>query len=55
LIKEFLSRRQQLSPDKRNKIAQQLSDHFYNKFNIPIEDRKPDEQFLEWLMTSNSQ
>ncbi|NLY43873.1 MAG: RDD family protein, partial [Clostridiaceae bacterium] len=41
LIKEFLSRRQQLSPDKRNKIAQQLSDHFYNKFNIPIEDRKP--------------
>ncbi|MGE4283598.1 MAG: RDD family protein [Clostridia bacterium] len=53
LLKEYLNRRAQLAIKKRNELSQQLSKRFYDKFNIPFEERKDDEKFLEVLVEMN--
>lgn len=54
LLKGLLTRMDGLIPDKRETLINQLSDRFYNKFNIPFEERKEREKFLENLMELNS-
>jgi uncharacterized RDD family membrane protein YckC len=54
LLKEFLSCREKLFPEKRWELAFSLSNRFYDKFHIPQEDRTDREKFLEALAESNS-
>jgi uncharacterized RDD family membrane protein YckC len=53
LLKEFLSRKDQLTPHKRVELSQQLCARFFDKFHIPLEERKDEEKFLEMLVEMN--
>lgn len=54
LIKEYLSRRNQLLDENRYSLLIELSERFYNKFSVAMEERTDREAFLEKLVNYNS-
>jgi len=55
LLKEFITRRDKLTKEKRQQLAQRIAERLWNKFNVPSEERKDAEKFLEMLLKANAQ
>ncbi|MGI6705995.1 MAG: RDD family protein [Clostridia bacterium] len=53
LLKEFMQRRQEFVPEKREQIAREMAHGFWNRFHVPEEERKDPEAFLELLLKLN--
>lgn len=54
ILKEFMTRRDEMTAEKRMQLADQLAFRYWEQFHISFEDQKDPESFLEVLLQDNS-